>query len=699
MKYHPEDENSAGKPVSKRRSLYRWILMAAAVAAVGWVAAGNIGRLGGTEAGYRYGYILYALLAAACAYLTMFAIWTRLALVFGLRAPAVRAGRAYFLSYLARYIPGKVGLFLMRAEVYGGRSSAVVMATALEQIVVLAAAFLLVLIGVLVTPSLFPLWIRIASLAGLAVIVMLMRPAFLSSVSRLLGRITGREIPEARTTFGTNLRFMLLYTAPSILHGLSLFLVIRAIHPVPLVYLPGVTGAYVGAIVIGLFALIVPGGLGVREGAMILALSALVPESVAIIAPVMTRLITIAAELGLAAWFGIASLAGRSEAQEVRSGLIFIVHEYPPIVGGTGVFVRNIVEAAGAETDILVITAAESGRTRLEKEDRAAVLRLGVPFRDRKFHYATVPSMAAFALLAAWHGWRLGRKGDYSAVQGFHLIPSGAVAVLLSRLLGVPCLVTAIGAEVHDPASKRKIHTSPVYRRILAWVIKNADRVSAISTDIARRAREYHDRSDMEILPPGIKSPPLISTGRPSETLTLCSVSRLARRKGIADLVRALALLKDLPIRYVAVGDGSERGELESLSEELGIAERVEFTGSLGEMEKYEVMSRSDIFVLPSHHEGFGICYIEAMSAGLPVIASDSGGQLDFIADGVSGLLVKAGEPESIAAAVRRLCEDAELREAMGRRNIEKAKEYQLPRLRKRYLAYYGIMPDPHERA
>ncbi|MCK4539512.1 MAG: glycosyltransferase, partial [Candidatus Krumholzibacteria bacterium] len=484
------------KTVSRKRLWYRWVLMAASMMAVSWVAVINFGKLSGADIDINLYYMGYAFLATVSAYLTMFLIWTRLASIFELRAPVSVAGRAYYLSYLARYIPGKIGIFLMRAEIYGGRSNpGVIMATAIEQLAVLSAASLMVLLGILLTPSIFPQWLRLTSIAGLAAMIFVMRPSVLSTVARLIGRITDRKVPLGETTFRANLGLMALYTIPCLLHGLSLFLVIRSLYPISFSYLPAVTGVYIGAILAGLFAVLIPGGLGVREGAIVLALSSLIPGETAVIAAIVIRLVTIAAEVCLAAGFSLPYIwKGKvAEKDSGEDGLLYIVHEYPPIIGGTGVFVSNIVSEVGRERDIVVITAGESGKTGTETTGRTHVIRIGIPFRDKKFHYATIPSMVMFLLLATWHGWRAGKKRNLSGIHAFHLFPSGAVGIILSKFLGIPCHVTAIGAEVHDPGSGRALHSNRLYRCMIAGIMRRSDHLSAISRDIADRSRDYYN--------------------------------------------------------------------------------------------------------------------------------------------------------------------------------------------------------------
>jgi glycosyltransferase involved in cell wall biosynthesis len=374
--------------------------------------------------------------------------------------------------------------------------------------------------------------------------------------------------------------------------------------------------------------------------------------------------------------------------------LLYIVHEYPPIIGGTGSFVSNIVKETGRERKIVVLTASDTGKTRRESLNHSHIIRIGIPFRDKRFHYATIPSMLMFVILAAWHGWRANRKWRFSGIHAFHLFPSGAVGIILSRLIGIPCYITAIGAEIYDPSSKRRFHSNPLYKRMIAGIMKRAYKLSAISTDIAGRMRDYRYVNSIEILPPGIPAPSHTPDSKPHEGFTICSVSRLARRKGLDRVIRALALLKDIPVRYLVIGDGNERKYLEDLAAELGVLDRTEFLGIVHDEEKFDILARSDVFVLPSLHEGFGISYIEAMSVGLPVIAGRSGGQTDFIIDGVNGILLESAGEEELSRAISRLYIDPGLREAMSTANREKARNYHTDVLKDLYLDHYGPGPS-----
>jgi glycosyltransferase involved in cell wall biosynthesis len=151
---------------------------------------------------------------------------------------------------------------------------------------------------------------------------------------------------------------------------------------------------------------------------------------------------------------------------------------------------------------------------------------------------------------------------------------------------------------------------------------------------------------------------------------TLITVSRLAPWKGVDGLIR---LLLDLPdTRLIVVGDGQMRGALEAEAQSYGVAERVRFLGSLPQDGVRRCLDQADAFVLNSTYEGLPHVVLEAMTAGLPVIATNAGGTGEIVEDNVTGLLVPVGDVSALKAAIERLW----LEPALGRRlAVEAAKQ------------------------
>jgi N-acetyl-alpha-D-glucosaminyl L-malate synthase BshA len=135
--------------------------------------------------------------------------------------------------------------------------------------------------------------------------------------------------------------------------------------------------------------------------------------------------------------------------------------------------------------------------------------------------------------------------------------------------------------------------------------------------------------------------------------------------KRVGDAVRALALVrKQREAVLVLLGDGPERGAVQTLIAQLGLDAYVRYLGPLARLS--HVLARADLFVLPSASESFGLAALEALASGVPVVASAVGGLPEVVRDGITGLLVPPGQPEAIAAAALSLLNDRTRHRAMS---------------------------------
>ena len=140
------------------------------------------------------------------------------------------------------------------------------------------------------------------------------------------------------------------------------------------------------------------------------------------------------------------------------------------------------------------------------------------------------------------------------------------------------------------------------------------------------------------------------------------------RYKGVDDLLRVLpGLIESVPdLHLVAVGDGDDRPRLERIAKELAIWQRVHFLDGLTREELAACYARCDVFALPSSGEGFGFVLLEAMAFGKPVVGGAHGGIPDLVEEGATGFLIQQGDKEKLAAALRRLLLDEQLRCELG---------------------------------
>jgi phosphatidylinositol alpha-1,6-mannosyltransferase len=161
--------------------------------------------------------------------------------------------------------------------------------------------------------------------------------------------------------------------------------------------------------------------------------------------------------------------------------------------------------------------------------------------------------------------------------------------------------------------------------------------------------------------------------GWSASTVVVATIARMEARKNQSGVLRAIAQLRGegIDIAYVCAGDGQERAALERLAAELGITDRVRFPGSVSETEKRTLFAAADVHAMPSIQlgemiEGFGIVFLEAAAAGVPSICGNSGGQMEAVRDGETGIVVDGRDCSNISQALRELALNADLRRQMG---------------------------------
>ena len=179
--------------------------------------------------------------------------------------------------------------------------------------------------------------------------------------------------------------------------------------------------------------------------------------------------------------------------------------------------------------------------------------------------------------------------------------------------------------------------------------------------------------------------------------LVLTNIGHLNRQKAQTDLLYAF---KDVAavrpdVRLIIVGWGPLEHELKNKALRHRLQDKVIFTGKLNRSEVFEVLSITDLFVLASHWEGFGIVTAEAMALGKPVVATDTDGSREVIRDGETGFLVPISEPSAMAKAIMNLLENPELMNQMGKLGLERVKKlFNSKRYSQGYENFYERMID-----
>lgn len=263
-------------------------------------------------------------------------------------------------------------------------------------------------------------------------------------------------------------------------------------------------------------------------------------------------------------------------------------------------------------------------------------------------------------------------------VHAHYAVPHATAAVLARDMVEgpAPVVVTTLhGTDVTLVGMDR------AYLRATRHAILRSDAVTAVSRHLRERTRsELGIEREVQVIPNAVDAGRFRPRGEaslraryatPEERIVL-HVSNFRPVKRACDVVRAFARAAEaLPARLLLVGDGPERPRAAELARTLGVEDRVAFLGSFPRVEA--IMAISDLFLLPSEQEAFGLAALEAMAAGVPVVATRAGGLPEVVVDGVTGLLVDVGDVDAMAEAALRILRDPDLRRAYGRAGRRRA--------------------------
>lgn len=348
----------------------------------------------------------------------------------------------------------------------------------------------------------------------------------------------------------------------------------------------------------------------------------------------------------LGIWSHRQALAARDAGAEVE---VLALHRLVPPASALRGGPR---EATGAVRALL----AQPRRTTLDGLSITYVPWLS-PGRGRS--YGAWGRWAAPPLGAALRSLR--SRFAFELVHAHNAVPAGD-AVRRAEL-GVPTITSVHGGDVFYTARQRAEWAQTVRASLDASAL-----VLANSTGIADACRELTD-APVEVLLLGADVPE--REARPPQEPTLITVAHLVARKRHADVIRAMWVLRsDWPtLRYVIVGDGPERAALERLARELGVIDRITFTGQLPHPEATSRLAHATLFVMPSVDEAYGVAYVEAMAHGLPTIAAlGEPGPLDLADLGTGIQLAAPGDVEHLARVIDRLLSSRDDRRALGQR-------------------------------
>lgn len=360
--------------------------------------------------------------------------------------------------------------------------------------------------------------------------------------------------------------------------------------------------------------------------------------------------------------------------------LLVITHEYPPIGGGGGAAARDTCRGLVRHGhEVKVLTAHYKGLPAHEMDEGVDVTRLrswrGQPFR------AALPEMAAFVLAGLWAGRRLIRVWQPDAIHAHFAVPAGAAAWMLSRLTGIPYMLTAHLGDVPGGVPEK---TDRWFRWLLPFthrIWRDAKRVVAVSNYTRGLALKHYD-VPIDVIPNGVDvsalAPAEIKLNNPQR---IVFAGRFVYQKNPLLVPRVLATLKDLHWDCSMLGDGALLAETRAEITRLGLSDRVHLPGWVTPQNVLDEFARADILFMPSRAEGLPVVGVQALAKGLALVVGRAGGFADLITSSENGSLHDPDDADGFASSLRVLLSNSAALLSARQKSLQLAQAFDIDRV------------------
>ncbi|NVJ84936.1 MAG: N-acetyl-alpha-D-glucosaminyl L-malate synthase BshA [Algoriphagus sp.] len=276
-----------------------------------------------------------------------------------------------------------------------------------------------------------------------------------------------------------------------------------------------------------------------------------------------------------------------------------------------------------------------------------------------------------------------------------YAIPHASAAYMAKKILAeenihIPIVTTLHGTDI------TLVGKDPSYEPVVTFSINHSDGVTAVSQDLKNETYKYFGvKRDIEVIPNFIDLNRFKKQKKEHFKLAICPngekllvhTSNFRKVKRVEDVVRVFyEVRKEIPAKLLLVGDGPERDRMERLCRELGTCDDVRFLGKLDAVE--EVLSVSDLFIMPSEKESFGLAALEAMACEVPILTSNAGGIPELNVNGKTGFVCEVGDIDDMKNKALTILADENL-PTFKANALARAKEFDISNILPLYEKYY----------
>jgi N-acetyl-alpha-D-glucosaminyl L-malate synthase BshA len=360
------------------------------------------------------------------------------------------------------------------------------------------------------------------------------------------------------------------------------------------------------------------------------------------------------------------------------------------------------------------VVATELGSALADRGHSVHVISYAIPFRFQEFrrnltyHEVEVTAYPLFKyppydLALAGTIMDVSQQHGLDIVHAHYAIPHAVSGILARDMLNgnskqMKVITTLHGTDITVIAQQR------VFAQVTKYGLANSDGVTSVSAELKQRVQQTVDckLTDIDVIPNFVDTERFKAGCCPEKRKQLAEpdekivmhVSNYREVKRPLDVIKLFAVAaNNLKARLVMVGEGPELSNCKELAKELGLVERISFIGTYDAI--WEILPQADAFVLPSEYESFGLAALEALSCGVPVIASNTGGLPEVIRNGETGFLHDVGDTDGMGISLSNLLSDAQLHKTLSLTAAADARErFNRDRLTDVWEDYYRQIID-----
>ncbi len=353
------------------------------------------------------------------------------------------------------------------------------------------------------------------------------------------------------------------------------------------------------------------------------------------------------------------------------------------------------------------VLATELGKALAEKGHTVHFIAYQQPVRldgyhpNIFYHEVAVPTYPLFdyppfesALSSMIVNVAIGNKLDVLHVH--YAIPHASAAYYAQKILeskgyALPYVTTLHGTDITLVGKDKS------YEPTVSFSINSSDAVTAVSQNLKERTEEFFEiEKDIEVIYNFVDRQRFYRKNlehfkkmiAPNGELIICHASNFRPVKRTRDVIHAYAKVREkIPAKLLMVGDGPEKQNDEMLCREMGVCEDITFLGKQESIE--DIYSISDVFLLPSEYESFGLSALEAMSCGVPVVSTNRGGLPEVNEDGVTGFLCELGDIDGMAKHILDMNEDQDLKTKLINGALAQAEKFDIKNILPLYESIY----------